>query len=500
MSTRLVVGCGSVGRQLADRLAARPGEVFVVSDSDQRVSAVRDRGIDAATVSFENAASIQGVVDDVSSVIIGGDLPARNLALARLAAEAYPEQFCLAYCGDDATADDRAALGALVDRVVDTGTAVNESLEPSIGPAGRPTRRLQRRLRSLEGPLAIVTHDNPDPDAIGSAIALRRLAERAGLEAEACYYGRISHQENLAFVNLLGYELRKLRPDTDLSAFGSIALVDHARPGVNDGLPPETPVDMVLDHHPPREPIDTPYADLRTDVGATSTLLTDHLRRLETDPPEVLATGLLFGIRVDTDDFTRGVSWSDLDAASYLYPFSDLEKLQTVERQAVSTQTLDTIGQAIDGAVVRGQTLATFVGEGVERDALAQAADRLLTMDGVTTTFVFGYVGDTVYGSARTCDGDIDIGETLRDAFDQVGSAGGHANMAGAQLPIGMLVESDDEETEAIIREAVSARFFEAFDTRPLPRPAGAFEDERFLSIEDLAERPARRDHHRDGP
>jgi hypothetical protein len=121
-------------------------------------------------------------------------------------------------------------------------------------------------------------------------------------------------------------------------------------------------------------------------------------------------------------------------------------------------------------------------------------------MDGVTTTFVFGYVGDTVYGSARTCDGDIDIGETLRDAFDQVGSAGGHANMAGAQLPIGMLVEPDDEETGAMIREAVSARFFEALDTRPLPRPAGAFEDERFLSIEDLAERPARRDHHPDGP
>jgi len=284
MSTRLVVGCGSVGRQLAGRLAGRPGNVFVVSDSAQRVSAVRDRGIDAATVSFEDASSIQGVVDDVSSVIIGGELPARNLALARLAAEAYPEQFCLAYAGHDASADDRAALGTLVDRVVDTGSAVYESLEPSIGPAGRPTRRLQRRLRSLEGPLAIVTHDNPDPDAIGSAIALCRLAEIAGLEAEACYYGRISHQENLAFVNLLGYELRKLRPDTDLSAFGSIALVDHARPGVNDGLPPETQVDMVLDHHPPREPVDAPYADLRTDAGATSTLLTDHLRRLEPDP------------------------------------------------------------------------------------------------------------------------------------------------------------------------------------------------------------------------
>src|SRR5688500_4435778 len=49
--------------------------------------------------------------------------------------------------------------------------------------------------------------DFPDPDAISSALAYRLLASRFDIEVEILYEGRISHQENLALVQVLDLEL-----------------------------------------------------------------------------------------------------------------------------------------------------------------------------------------------------------------------------------------------------------------------------------------------------
>jgi nanoRNase/pAp phosphatase (c-di-AMP/oligoRNAs hydrolase) len=432
---------------------------------------------------IENPDVVREQAGDINTVVIAGDEPHRNRRLARVATEAYPDAFIMGYTGDHASSSDRTAMAELVDETIDYAAAVADTLADSIYESGYRTRQLLRILRQLEGPLAIVTHDNPDPDAIASAMALARLAERAAIETEVCYFGDISHQENRAFVNLLEYRLTNLDSDADLSAFGSFALVDHSRPGVNDGLPSETNVALVLDHHPPRGPVKAEFFDLRSDVGATSTLLTDHLRRVDIQPDETLATGLLFGIRVDTNNFTREVCLEDFRSAAHLLDYVDTDTLELVESPSMSPETLDTIGAAIDNRVVKADVLASCTGGSTDRDALAQAADKLLDMEDIRTTFVFGYTDDTVYASARTRGTNIDLGETLRDAFSQVGSAGGHADMAGAQLPIGMLVDSDDDEPAEAVTEAVTDRFFEAVGSRPPRRSAEAFDDTRYTGV-----------------
>jgi len=265
--------------------------------------------------------------------------------------------------------------------------------------------------------------------------------------------------------------------------------VDHSRPGVNDGLPPETEVAVVMDHHPPREPVEARFVDLRSNVGATSTLLTDYLKRLELEPSEELATGLLFGIRVDTNDFEREVCVEDFEAAAHLLRFANQDALQKIESPSMSCETFDTIGSAIDNRVVEADVLVSCVGAVPDRDALAQAADMLLDLENVTTTFVFGYTDDMVYASARARGTDTDLGETLREAFDQVGSAGGHADMAGAQLPIGMLVDPEDERPFEVVREVVTERFLETLELRPTRRSPDAFDDERYTEERSGAER-----------
>jgi nanoRNase/pAp phosphatase (c-di-AMP/oligoRNAs hydrolase) len=271
-------------------------------------------------------------------------------------------------------------------------------------------------------------------------------------------------------VNLLDVQLRNLPAGSTMDEYAGVALVDHSRPGVNDGLPPETRVDIAIDHHPPRAPVEARCLDLRSDVGATSTLMTEYLRRLRIAPGTTLATALLFGIRVDTKDFSREVSKADFEAAAFLCPHVDYSLLERVETPSMSPEVLTVLSSAIRNREVRGDALATNVGTIRDRDALAQAADRLLDMEGISISLVYGYDDDTIYVSGRARGTDVDLGEALRDALGSIGSAGGHADMAGAQVTMGILSHRNVE-SEAVLHEqvtdAITGRFFETLEGAP---------------------------------
>jgi len=466
---RLVLGCGTVGNDIVASLTDRSGDLHVITDDSGRVSTLRDEHVAALEADPRDP---DNYPDHADLVVVAGASATANLTAADHARARFPDAAVVAYAGDDATEADLKALRELADRVIDPiGVTTDRVLEVSTGATADRLRGLVRALRSVDGTLAVVAHDNPDPDAIASAVALVRIAEFAGTDAEACYYGDISHQENRALVNLLDIDMRQLDPEVDpREEFAAFALVDHSRPGVNDSLPMEVDPVVVVDHHPPREPIDAAFVDLRDDVGATSTLMVEYLDQFGLTPETQLATALLYGIRIDTKDFTREVSEADFDAAASLLSHVDSETLDRVESPSITPEVLDVLARAIDARERRGAVVASCVGEISDRDALAQAAERLLDMEDVNTTLVYGYRDDVVYASGRTRGTDLDLGETLRDALDQMGSAGGHADMAGAQLPIGILADVNDDSTESlteIVRDTVAGRFFETLEDAP---------------------------------
>jgi nanoRNase/pAp phosphatase (c-di-AMP/oligoRNAs hydrolase) len=466
---RLVLGYDAVGTSFVERLADQPGDLVVLTPDAERAESLRDGEIAARHVDIGNVDDVRTVAGDIDSVVVaplGSDELRTAVSTAR---SAYPSAFLMVCLGGETTADDRRNVESVADRIVDLSADVGEAVLDRAGDPGLRLRKLREVFDEMDGRLAVVAHDNPDPDAIASAIGLRRLATEFGIDAEACYYGEISHQENRALVNLFGFELTNLPPDADLSSFDVFALVDHSRPGVNDGLPEGTPIDIVIDHHPPREPVPAKFVDLRSDVGATCTLIAGYLDRFGIEPTEELASGLLYGIRTDTLEFSRGVSIADFDAAAGLVELADADRLRQVESPSVSTETLGILGKAISNRTVQDDVLTTCVGLISDRDTLAQAADRLLDMESITTTLVFGYTEDTVFASARARGVERDLGEILRDAFGQIGSAGGHADMAGAQIPVGILTDetADDDERGDVITDVVTDRFFEALGIVP---------------------------------
>lgn len=459
----LVLGCGEVGFTVVEVMAGQSRDLRVIDSDRGRVEALRERGIDAVRSDPMDPVVLSAVDNPVDAVFVASDDSVANRDIALAAREVFPAASLIVYSDGDEPAS------RVADHVIEYGSAVGGELIDRInGETGARLQGLTHALRRVTGPLGVFMHDNPDPDAIGSAIALRDIAQALNTDAEACYFGDIAHQENRALVNLLDLSLRNPHPDDDLK-YGGYALVDHSRPGVNDQLPPETPVDIVIDHHPPRGLVDAEFADIRTTAGATSTLLVDYLRQLGIEISETTATGLLYGIRVDTRDFTREVDSPDFEAAAFLLPHADVGVLERVENPSVTGDTLDTIARAIANREQRDSVLVSFAGSIADRDALAQAAEGLLVMEGISTTMVYGIANGTIYISARTRGTDLDIGEIMREAFDSIGSAGGHAEMAGAQIPIGILgeVDAETESLPRIVTEVVMNRFFEVIDRPP---------------------------------
>ena len=194
-----------------------------------------------------------------------------------------------------------------------------------------------------------------------------------------------------------------------------------------------------------------------------------------------MATGLLFGIHTDTKEFTREAVKADFEAAAALLPAANLGILERIESPSISPETFETIAGAVRNRQQEDDVLLSCVGRLSDRDALAQAADRLLTMDGVSTTVVYGTREGSIYLSARSQGRGIDLGEVLRDAFGRIGSAGGHADMAGAQITLGVLeaVEEREESLREIVEAVVTDRFLEALDSRTDRTVAGIYASNR---------------------
>jgi nanoRNase/pAp phosphatase (c-di-AMP/oligoRNAs hydrolase) len=330
------------------------------------------------------------------------------------------------------------------------------------------TAQTLRKLLADGSELHIVCHNNPDPDCLASALALGRIAADAGIdERHILYSGEISHQENRAFVNLLDIDLEPFDPESiqNRPADSLVAFVDHSIPGTNNSVPADTAVDIVIDHHPAAD-IDARFVDHREDIGAAATILTEYVRALEIDPDSILSTALLFAIRRETLNFLRGPTRAEYDAAGYLHDHADQEMLHQLSTPSVTGTTLDAIATAINNRTTKSAVLLSHVGRTTERDAIPQAADYLASLEGVETVVVFGIVDDVIHLSARSPDPRIHIGETLRETFADVGSAGGHHDVAGGEIPLGIFADypTDDDELLRIVDQVITGRLLTGFN------------------------------------
>ncbi|WP_280536069.1 DHH family phosphoesterase [Halopenitus sp. POP-27] len=460
-----ILGCGSVGHAVAESLTERDKDVLILDRDESRVEALRDQDLNAQVQDIADP-SVADVVNDRDIVLIlASDVEANKDAVTALR-ERSDDHYVVVRASDPVSEDELRELGA--DVVINPSTVIADSALRSLetGELEYMARQLADILTETDGEMAILTHDNPDPDSIASATALQAIAESYDVEAHIIYPGEVGHQENRAFVNLLGIELRSRAEAPPLADYETVALVDHAKSG-DPEMTLDADVDVYIDHFESEHEYNARFVDIRTNVSSTSTILTKYLQEFDLSPSEAVATALLYGIRAETLDFKRDTTPADLTAAAYLHPFANHDTLEQVESPSMSPETLDVLAEAIQNRQVQGSHLFSSAGFIRDRDALSQAAQHLLNLEGITTTAVLGVADEHIYLAARSKDIRINIGNVLQDAFEDMGEAAGHSTQGSVEIPLGIFtgIEASEENRDTLLQlteEAVRRKLFDA--------------------------------------
>jgi nanoRNase/pAp phosphatase (c-di-AMP/oligoRNAs hydrolase) len=278
----------------------------------------------------------------------------------------------------------------------------------------------------------ILLHNEPDPDAMASGLALRNVLRRTKTTAIIGAIQGVTRPENLRMVNLLDIHVEPITPQT-VHDYDRLAMVD-VQPHYFGGLVDR--VDLVIDHHPEQPGYSAVFKDIRADYGSTSTILTEHLRAVDTNISERTATAMLYAIKSDTLFFNRQANRVDIEAFSYLYPLADAALIRKMEGAEITLERLDYVIKAYRAGALVDQVFCGFIGATPREDFIPYVADFFLQLEDVKWTLIAGIVGDSLIISVRNLGYSKNAGEFARRFFADIGSAGGHRAMAKAVVPM----------------------------------------------------------------
>ena len=286
------------------------------------------------------------------------------------------------------------------------------------------------------GPLVILPHDNPDPDALASAATVKYLVGKMlEKDAQIALGGIVGRAENRAMVKYLNINLvpvSELRFEKDTL----VTLVDTQPGRANNSLPSGFAPTAVIDHHPAYSTMNgIPFLDLRDQYGATSTILTEYLEESRLEVDAKIATALFYGINAETQDLGREATPADVHASHFLYPFANKRRLAKIENARVPREYFRVFRDAVEEAVIYGKIVISVLGEVQYPDMVAEVADFLLRLDEVEWAAAVGYFNKCLHVSLRTTNRDANAGELLQYVLGSH-SAGGHDMIAGGRIRV----------------------------------------------------------------
>jgi len=359
---------------------------------------------------------------EASVVAVPAARRASVLAALRRAAPAAP----VVVLGDE---DDPVPAGDVT--LLSTAVLAERVVQPALERALTRARveRLRAHFERAERVL-IMIQDDPDPDAIASALALRVLLGRTRGGATIGTFGTVGRPENRAMTRILDIDVERI-PAGAVRDYDRVAMVD-AQPAFFEE--PFGEIDLVIDHHPTEAPVRARLKDVRPSYGATSTVLTEYLRAVDAKVSPRLATALLYGIKADTLALERGATRADMEAFAFLHGLANHGALRRIERPELPAAVLDLLAEAITRRRLVDGVLFTHLGPMPYRELAAQFADLLLQVEGAEWTVVSGTIEGELHISVRNVGHVRAAGDLVRQAFGDLGRAGGHRVMAKAVI------------------------------------------------------------------
>ena len=312
---------------------------------------------------------------------------------------------------------------------------------------------------------------NADPDAIASAMAVKRLLWRKVAGVTIACTNVIKRPDNLTMLRLLGVRL-VIFDEVDLDRYSKFVIVD-SQPSHDDYFR-SFKANVIIDHHPDSgETAD--YTDIRPAYGATASILTEYLRAAGIKPSAKLATGLFYAIKTDTDNFARKALFEDVKAFQFLFRYANKHMARKIEQSELKLEFLKYFKIALEEKRRRKGKLYAHLGNVPSPDVCVLVADFFMRVSSVSWSIVSGRCNKKLVIIFRNDGIRKNAGSLAIRGFGHLGSAGGHKNMARAEIASAELKQvvdvGDDGKVALWIVRSVEK-------STQKPKPANASKDE----------------------
>lgn len=307
----------------------------------------------------------------------------------------------------------------------------------------------------------IMGHKNPDMDAIGAGIGVRKMVEKNKIKG----YIIVDFNELNGSVSRLMQEIEKnsdiyqyfITPEEaklKMTEKSLLVIVDTHKPSlvIDEQLLNICDKIVVIDHHRRGEDFisNTTLVYMEPYASSTSELVTELIEyQPENDKISKLeATALLSGIIVDTKSFTLRTGARTFEAASYLRTYgADTILVQRLLKEDINTyierskiiQTVEFVQRGI--AIAHGEDHRQY-----DSVIIAQTADILLAMKDVSASFVIAHRPDGLIGISARSLGEINV----QLIMEKLGG-GGHLTNAACQIEADTISEAQQMLKKAIM-------------------------------------------------
>lgn len=315
----------------------------------------------------------------------------------------------------------------------------------------------KRLLDILRGhKVFIQTHNFPDPDAIACAFGMQKFLRYHGIEGTICYNGNV---DKISVVKMLDNFKISMYPykELDIHEEDYVLLVDGQKYSANLTDIPGNEV-ACIDHHPTVKECQYLYKDIRI-VGACASLVAEYFYVSNTPIDEETASALMYGIRMDTDSFGRGVNRLDIQMFEYLFDHAKVSLVDRMVNDNIELTDLRAYGAAIENIQIFGNVGIAYIPFDCQDALVAMISDFILKLDAVTISVVYAEKNGGLKFSARSEEEDVHAGNLIAAALEGYGEGGGHFEMAGGFIPKESRIKGISVENKVICE-----RFMEALE------------------------------------
>jgi nanoRNase/pAp phosphatase (c-di-AMP/oligoRNAs hydrolase) len=303
--------------------------------------------------------------------------------------------------------------------------------------------------------LLIIIHNNPDPDAIASASALKLFVkQRYGLEATIGYGGAVGRAENRTMVRKLHMHIKQIGR-LKLSKYDRLAFVDTQPGAGNHAYPQGRKSHLVIDHHPRRHNTRADVVIVRPDLGATATILVQLLKQCAVEIPTVLATALSYAISSETQNMKREASRLDLDSYLWVYTKSNMRLLGEIIHPRLRHSWFSTLLKALRAAESFRNLVCIHLDDIPQPEIVSEMADYFLRHERMGWVFCSGRFRGNLIVSLRSSNAKKNAGRVIKKIVKNSVNVGGHDMVAGGFIDATKMKKDEI----ALLRRKLSAEF-----------------------------------------